>query len=100
MNSIARIWVSGLSLSTGWLGGAMVLGNLPVFIFVLACFVVVSIVSICPVCDSCIVAICPPTPAARFAFLFVFNLFCFYCSLLFCLVNQRRTKGEGWSTAI
>ena len=32
-----------------------------------------------------------------FVFLFVLLLLV-YCSKLFCVVNQNRTKGEGWST--
>ena len=37
-------------------------------------------------------------PAARFAFRLCLILFVFIRSF-FCLVNQNRTKGEGWSTA-
>ena len=38
-------------------------------------------------------------PAARFAFLLMFYLFCSCCLYLICLVNQSRTKGERWLSA-
>ena len=64
--------------------------------FLARCIAVVSIVSICLVCDFSIVATCHSIPAARFAFCLCFiRILC--CSKLFCLVNKIRTKGESWS---
>ena len=48
-------------------------------------------------CNSSIVATCPSIPAARFAFrLCLFVLF--FLFVVVYLVNQNRSKGEGWST--
>ena len=63
------------------------------YAFFLARYIVVSI---CLVYDSSIVATRPLIPAARFV---VCLCFIFFGSYLLCLVNQNRTKGEGWSTA-
>ena len=42
----------------------------------------------------------PLIPPTRFAFcLYLFVYFCYCCLYLFCLLNQSRNKGEGWSTA-
>ena len=58
--------------------------------------VVVSIVFICLVCDSSIVATCPSMPSARFVFFFVFFVWAQFVLFLlfFFFVNQSRTKGE------
>ena len=67
-------------------------------IFLVRFIGVVSIVSVCLVCDSSIVATCLSTPAARFAFC----LFSFISFLLFVVVlsiEPKQNQGDGWSTA-
>ena len=59
---------------------------------------VVSIVSICLVYDSSIVATRPSIPAARFAFCLCLIRFVGVVRICF-LVNQSRSEDEGWSTA-
>ena len=59
-------------------GGTSVLSPLSCSLFIVflaRLIVVVSIVSICFVCDSSIVATCPSIPAARFAFCLCFIRF-------------------------
>ena len=74
---------------------------LVVFFFIfswLRFIVVLSIVSLCLVCDSSIVATCPSIPAVRFAFCLCLIRFVFVDVVVF-LVNRSGTKGEGWWTA-
>ena len=71
------------------------------FHFFLARFIaVVSIVSICLVYDSSIVAAALQYQLPALLFVCVlFVLFCFVVRSCFFQENQSRTKGEGWSTA-
>ena len=67
------------------------------FVFLARLIAVASTVYTCLVCNSSLVATCPSIPAARFVFR-LFYSFCFSWSWLLYLVNQDRSKGEGWST--
>ena len=58
-----------------------------------------SIVSICLVCDCSIVATYSSTQLPAFPLVCFFIRFVFVVRSCFFLVNQNRTKGEGWSIA-
>ena len=63
------------------------------FSFFLARLLVV--VSTCLVCNSSIVATCPPIPAAHFAFRFVLYSFCFFLFVVFVSGEPGQKQGRG-----
>ena len=67
---------------------------LSMVVILLACCIVVSVLSICLVCNFSIVTTCPSIQLP--ALLFGCVLFLLYVDVY--LENQSRTKGEGWST--